>query len=107
MQNLPETLLRYFTAASAHDVNRMIALFVTGAVVRDEGREHRGLRAIREWMRETIEKYDYTAEPTAFTENGGRAIVTGLVSGNFPGSPVSLRYVFLLQSGKIARLEIG
>ncbi len=107
MPNLPEPLFRYFTAASTHDIGGMIALFVTGAVVRDEGREHRGLLAIREWMRETIEKYDYTVETTAFIEDGGRAIVTGLVSGNFPGSPVSLRYVFLLQGGKIARLEIG
>jgi hypothetical protein len=31
----------------------------------------------------------------------------GRVSGNFPGSPVELRYVFTLDGEKIARLEIS
>jgi len=104
---IPETLSRYFTAASAHDVEGMSALFAEGAVVRDEGREHRGLAAIRAWMQEAIEKYDYTVEPTAFAKREGKSIVTGLVSGNFPGSPVSLRHEFTLAGEKIARLEIG
>ena len=106
MRNLPETLLRYFTAVNAHDIDRMIALFADGAIVHDEGRKHCGLAAIRNWMQETIEKYDYTVAPTAFAEQSGKPIVTGLVSGNFPGSPVSLQYAFILQGGRIARLEI-
>ncbi|PYM74471.1 MAG: hypothetical protein DME10_06420 [Candidatus Rokuibacteriota bacterium] len=37
----------------------------------------------------------------------GKTIVTGRVSGNFPNSPVELRYAFTLAGGKIARLEIA
>jgi hypothetical protein len=33
-------------------------------------------------------------------------MVTGLVCGNFPNSPVELRYAFTLAGEKIARLEI-
>ena len=44
---LHDTLARYFSAASAHDAEAMSALFASAAVVRDEGREHRGLEAIR------------------------------------------------------------
>ena len=40
-------------------------------------------------------------------ERDGQTIVTGLVSGNFPGSPVSLRHEFTLDHEKIIRLEIG
>ena len=104
---IPEVLTRYFAAANAQDVEGMSALFAGDAVVRDEGREHRGLAAIRGWMEETIEKYDYTVEPTAFVEREGKSIVAGLVSGNFPGSPASIRHEFMLARGKIVRLEIG
>jgi hypothetical protein len=36
----------------------------------------------------------------------GKTIVAGRVSGDFPGSPVELLYVFTLGGEKIARLEI-
>ena len=104
---LRDTLARYFSAASAHDAEAMSALFASAAVVRDEGREHRGLAAIRRWMQETFEKYDYTVEPQALEERGGKSVVTGLVSGAFPGSPVSIRHEFTVEDGKITRLEIG
>ncbi len=58
-------------------------------------------------MEETIAKYRYRIEPTGFRERGGKTIVTGLVSGNFPGSPVSLRHEFTLEGEKIAQLEIS
>ena len=104
---LPDTLARYFTAASAHDAEAMSAVFASTAVVRDEGREHRGLAAIRRWMQETFDKYEYTVEPQAFEERGGKWVVIGLVAGPFPGSPVSIRHEFTLEGGKITQLEIG
>jgi hypothetical protein len=33
-------------------------------------------------------------------------VVTSQVSGTFPGSPIDLRYVFTVEGGKIAALEI-
>lgn len=104
---LPEVLRRYFAAASSHDVEGTTSLFTDGATVRDEGREHRGAEAIGHWMRQTFEKYDYTVEPTDWVAERGTARVTAIVSGHFPGSPVRLRYAFLLRRGKIVRLEIG
>ena len=104
---LSSTLATYFAAANEHDVNGMIAVFADGAIVKDEGHEHRGPVAIRRWMNETIKKYDFKVEPTGVAEQGGKTVVTGLISGNFPGSPVSLRYAFTLDHEKITRLEIG
>jgi len=40
-------------------------------------------------------------------ETNGRTIVTGRVSGDFPGSPIELRYAFALDGDEIARLEIS
>jgi hypothetical protein len=104
---LHSTLERYFAATNRHDVAGMIADFAEAAVVKDEGREHRGIPAIREWMTETIRKYDFKAEPTNVAPVNDRTAVSVTVSGNFPGSPIALTYWFKLERQKIARLEIG
>jgi hypothetical protein len=104
---LPSTLARYFTATNGHDLDGMLALFAHGAVVKDEGREYRGAVAIREWMRAATAKYAFQVEPTGVVELDGKTVVTGLVSGNFPGTPVSLRHEFTLEDDQIVHLEIG
>jgi hypothetical protein len=39
-------------------------------------------------------------------QKDGVIIVTSRLTGNFPGSPVDLRFFFRLERGKIAALEI-
>ena len=104
---LPQPLATYFAATKTHDIAAMLAPFSEEAVVKDEGREYRGLDAIRDWMEETVRKYHFTVDVTDVAQADGKTIVTGLVSGNFPGSPVSLRHEFTFDRQKIARLEIG
>ena len=101
------TLERYFAATRKHDVAGMLADMADDAVVKDEGREHRGVPAIREWMKETIRKYRFHAEPTSVARENDRTAVSVSVSGDFPGSPIALTYRFELDGQKIARLEIG
>jgi len=36
----------------------------------------------------------------------GKVVVTGRVSGNFPGSPITLDHIFEIEGGKIVSLEI-
>ena len=52
------------------------------------------------------EIWDYTVEPFALAQQDGRTVVTSHLVGNFPGSPVDLRYFFVLKDGMIAELEI-
>src|SRR5512132_2431357 len=101
---LHPTLERYFAATNRHDTGGMIADFAAGAVVKDEGREHRGIPAILEWMKETIRKYDFRAEATEVAPVNDTTAVSVTVSGNFPGSPIALTYWFTLQGQKIVRL---
>ena len=104
---LPPLLTDYFAATNAHDVATMSAAFSEGATVHDEGRDHHGLSAIRAWMRETIEKYDYQAEPLQARRTGAKTVVLVSLRGTFPGSPVTLQYEFTIEGQKISRLEIG
>jgi hypothetical protein len=104
---LPSVIERYFATTNDHDVEGMLEVFSARAIVKDEGRAHRGAVAIREWMTGAIAKYDFKVEPTGVADRGGKTAVTGLVSGTFPGSPVSLRYEFTLDDDKVVHLEIG
>jgi len=47
-----------------------------------------------------------TAEAIDVLERDSKTAVTCLVSGDFPGSPAKLRYVFSLSETTIMRLEI-
>jgi len=51
---LSAPLAGYFAATNEHDIEAMSAAFAEDAVVKDEGTEHRGSVAIRDWMRETM-----------------------------------------------------
>lgn len=103
---LPAPIAGYYDADRAGDPDAVAAWFSEDAVVTDESQAHRGRDAIRAWKAEASQAYSYTVEPFAMVHEGGRAIVTARVTGNFPGSPVDLRYLFALHDEKIAALEI-
>lgn len=104
---LPAHVAAYFLATNRHDIDSMLLPFAPGAIVQDEGEEHVGHIAIRAWMVETTQRYRVAVEPRECRESSGRTTVAGLVSGNFPGSPATLRYGFTLSPDGIHRLEIG
>jgi len=104
---LPEPVAAYIDGANAQDAHAVAACFNEDAVVRDEGREMHGIAAIRDWAEEVSAKYRPIVEVVDVAERGGRTIVTGRISGDFPGSPIDLRYAFTLQGEKIGRLEIA
>lgn len=106
MIDLPAPISAYF-AADAKDGATLAQCFTETAVVKDEHRIHSGREAIQAWRTEAAAKYSYTSEPhTVTTEDGGITIVTSRLTGNFPGSPVDLRFFFRLEGDKILRLEI-
>lgn len=103
---LERPIAAYIAAANAQDVDAVTACFNEAAVVHDEKQERQGIAAIRRWAEEVSEKYHPTVEALDVTEMNGRTILIGRLAGNFPGSPIELRYTFTLNGGKIERLEI-
>lgn len=103
--DLPKSIAAYF--ASDRQAPEAIAqCFTQAAVVKDEGNTYRGRAAIVQWKREAAAKYQYTSEPFACEQHDGKVIVTSRLTGNFPGSPLNLRYFFELEGDLIASLEI-
>jgi hypothetical protein len=103
---LPTPIAAYIAGSNAHDPDSCAACFTDDAVVRDEGRERHGIAAVREWVEEVSKKYRPAVAVVDIAVTDDKTVVTGRVSGNFPGSPVELRYAFTLAGEKIARLEI-
>jgi hypothetical protein len=103
--NLPEPIAAYFDA-DKRDSEAVARCFTKDAVVKDEGHTYSGILAIKQWKAESSAKYTYTSEPLALDQRDGTTVVTSRLTGNFPGSPVELRFFFRLERGKIAFLEI-
>lgn len=102
---LPDPIAAYFSADSK-DGDAVARCFAVDAVVTDEGHTHRGSAAIKAWKDKASLKFSYSTEPFASKIESGLTVVTSHVVGNFPGSPVDLRYAFGLEGDKIASLRV-
>jgi len=103
--DLPQPIAAYFTADQG-DSDAVSRCFTEAAVVQDEGHTYRGRPAIKQWKADVSAKYQYTSEPIVCAQQDGKFVVTARLTGNFPGSPVNLRFFFGLDGDKIASLEI-
>ena len=104
--DLPTPIALYIATENRGDTEALAQCFAEHAVVRDEGRTIEGLAAIKEWKAETKRKYQHTVEPLASARKDDKIIVTNRLTGNFPGSPIELQFIFKLDGNKIASLEI-
>ena len=106
IENLPKPIAIYVSAENSGNVDLLDQCFVDDAIVRDESETHRGLTAIKTWKAETKRKYQHTVDPLRISEKDGKYIVTNQLTGNFPGSPIELDFVFTIRDDKIVSLEI-
>lgn len=104
---MPPPVRLYFQSEAENDTRRLAECFTPDAVVTDEQRTHQGLDAIRAWKTESKAATKYQVTPVSAEPNGESVLVVGRVEGDFPGSPVMLRYLFDLTGDRISALEIG
>src|SRR5260370_23937488 len=94
--DLPKPIAAYIAAENAGDADAVAQCFASNAVVRDEGQTIDGLAAIKRWKAETARKYHHTIEPLGSVARDGDIVVTNRLTGNFPGSPIEVRFTFRL-----------
>jgi hypothetical protein len=104
--NLPKAVEAYFEADRTGSPDAIAATFTENGVVKDKGKTHRGRDAICAWMADEAQQYSYTVEPFLIATENGKTQVTAHAVGDFPGSPIDLRFFFVLGSYKVAELEI-
>jgi len=103
---LPKPIQVFMSSENQRDPDALAECFASDATVQDEGQMLKGLKAIQAWRLETAKKYQHTLEPVAASTRDGETVVSTKLTGNFPGSPVTLDFVFTLEGGQIAALEI-
>ena len=104
--HLPPPIDLYVEAENSGNVESLSECFAPDAMVRDESRTYNGLSAIKRWKAETKKKYNHSVAPLEIARRDGKTVLKAKLSGNFPGSPVTLEFSFVLEEGKIASLEI-
>lgn len=105
---IPAVIRSYFDAAERRDTEAVVATMAPDVEVVDDGREWRGHEGVRAWKAEVTAAFDYTTELTGVRETGPASyVVTGHVTGTFPGGEVDLDYAFTIAEERIARLVIG
>jgi ketosteroid isomerase-like protein len=106
--NLPDVISRYFDRDAARDIDSILSLFAEDATVVDEAEERRGTAEIRAWQTGAASKYTYTTEITRTEPLGpDRYLVTGRLTGNFPGGTADLKWDFTVAGQHITRLTIA
>lgn len=103
----PDVIARYFNFANTGQVEEASRCFSAIAVVVDEEKTHSGIGAIRRWIGEATGKYHPQVEMIRVEENDGTFVITGRVSGDFPGSPLDLEFRFILADDGISKLHIS
>jgi hypothetical protein len=105
---LPDVVARYFELDADRDVDSIVALFADNATVIDEGETRQGTAEIRAWQTGPASRYTYTIEVTgADTIGPDRHIITGRLTGNFPGGTADLKFDFTTADERITRLVIA
>ena len=104
---LKPPLSSYFDATNAHDASGVAALFGETARVHDEGLDHQGRTAIRDWAQSTYDKYDLRIVPGDANSDGEATVVSASVAGSFAGSPIDLQFRFVTDDDRIEELTIG
>lgn len=99
---LPRPLADYFAAA---DHRNTLSLFAPDARVLDEGAVHVGTSKIAAWLESVEARYHPRYIVQSADTEGSRTVVSFLVSGTFPGSPVKLRQEIVVENDRIASLE--
>lgn len=100
---MSDPITRYFELATAADSDAYFAQFAPDAVVEDEGRSCHGIDEIRGRRREVplVTYRVRSVEPRGAAQHAETEI-----SGDFPGSPVTLDFDFTVDGDRITALTI-
>jgi hypothetical protein len=104
--NLPKLITALVAAQNNRDGAVYASLFSDSAVVFDEGKTYTGRTAIQKWIEKSNQEYQAVLKPVRYNEGDSGSVLTGEVSGTFPGSPAVLNFNFVIEQGSIQSLRI-
>jgi hypothetical protein len=108
LEGVPEVIRRYFVLDAEREIDSIIALFSDDATVIDEGETRHGTMEIRAWQTGPASRYTYTTDVLGTDAlSADRFVVTGRLTGNFPGGSAELKWDFTVAGDRISQLVIA
>jgi hypothetical protein len=108
LDGVPDVIHRYFALDADREIDSIVALFSDDATVVDEGETRQGIAAIRGWQTGAASQYTYTTDVLGTDVlSADRVVVTGRLTGDFPGGTAELTWDFTLAGDRISRLVIA
>jgi hypothetical protein len=108
LEATPDVIRRYFVLDAEREIDSIVALFSDDATVIDEGETRRGATAIRAWQTGPASQYTYTTDVLGTDALAAdRFVVTGRLTGNFPGGTAELKWDFTVTGDRISQLIIA
>ena len=104
---LPPPIDLYVRLENSGALEALPECFASDATVRDEKHTYRGLAAIKEWKTLAKRQYRHTLAPLEVTDRDGKTVLKAEVAGNFPGSPVTLDFSFVLDIPDFRNSDLG
>jgi len=104
--NLHNVVAKMIAAQNNFDNDAYAACFTENATVHDEGKTHNGKNEISQWIGHSNQQYQAVMKPLTYEEAGSEYLLTAEVSGNFPGSPATLKFHIGLENELIRSLKI-
>ena len=104
--DVPEAVAEYLAAEESKDADALSRCFTQDGTVHDEGQDYHGCDSIRQWKQAADAKYRYVFQAVNVQTFGDLVTVRARLTGEFPGSPVELDYIFKLSGDKMASPEI-
>src|SRR5260221_2804440 len=106
--HLPTPVQTYLRSINGGDAEALQSSFAQDAVVKDIGREFRGLAAIKEWANREIFAVNVTLDVVNVVERDGQITVTVMIDGTFDRTglpdPLLMDHCFTVAGDKIAAL---
>jgi hypothetical protein len=108
LEGVPDVIRRYFVLDAERKIDSIIALFTDDATVVDEDQTRHGTMEIRAWQTGPASQYTYITDVLATDAlTADRFVVTGRLTGNFPGGTAELKWDFTVAADRISQLLIG
>jgi hypothetical protein len=105
---LPRAVETYIRAINARDADAFQSSFADDAVVKDVGREIRGIAAIKEWANREIFAVNVTLDVMETIAHDGQTIAIVKIDGTFDRAglpdPLLMEHCFTVAGDKIASL---
>src|SRR3954453_9358979 len=107
-EGVPDVVRRYFVLDADREIDSIVALFSDDATVVDEGETRPGTTAIRAGQTGAASQYTYTTDVLGTDAlSAERFVVTGRLTGNFPGGIAELNWDFTGAGQRISQLVIA